>query len=634
MLCFGVRSTWGRIPASHLQEALQLKEQVIQLAEQGQYDQAAHIGEQLLARLEKEEELENDVGAEILNVLGELHTRMGKYTEAITLLQRAVAIREKVLGLEHPYTAYTLNNLAWAYLNGGHPEKALPLCQRAVSIFEKAKGPDHPEIAKLLKDLGTAYLSVGDKEKALAIDQRALAIEEKALGPDHPDISVTLNNLASIYLAMEDSKPALPLLQRALAIKEKHLGSEHSSTAVTISLLGRFYLRNGDIDKGYEFLQRALAIQEKVLGLHHPDTLVTRDDLLSLPVPKVLPLLQQLLEDKEKTLGPDHPETIYTRTKLANGYELQEDYQKALQLFERNLQSEDQGFMKVLALLTEDQKRKFAEELLINYQGALWTIRTAFLNDEAAVRAGLEFVLRRKGIVLDIESHAQESLAANLRGETLQSWQRLTQYRSELSHLLITVPEERNFPKKKSLEDLQAAITREEEFLAQHNPLMAKALPQWSISTQEVARHLPQDSALVEFVRIWNYRGIFVASIGGGREWMDNSFVAYSIAFVLTPDNHVTLVDLGRIDYKIMGLMSIVNAKSHNDLKADTIEANNALAELYNLLLHPLEAALGSRKQLIISPDGELNEVPFAALRTPDGHYLIEKTTVSYVSSG
>jgi CHAT domain-containing protein len=35
-----------------------------------------------------------------------------------------------------------------------------------------------------------------------------------------------------------------------------------------------------------------------------------------------------------------------------------------------------------------------------------------------------------------------------------------------------------------------------------------------------------------------------------------------------------------------------------------------------------------------VSPDGELNNVPFAALRAPDGRYLVETHTVSYAASG
>jgi CHAT domain-containing protein/Tfp pilus assembly protein PilF len=621
------------IPQSHLQQALLFKKQMIQRYEEGQYSEAASIGEQLLARLKEDIGLENSLGAEVLNFQGEIHTHMGKYSEAVTLLRRAVAIREKVLGPEHPDTAISLNNLGWAYQQTGYLEKALPLHLRAVAIFEKAKGSGHPHLAYLLRDLGSIYGRMGDNERALSFNQRALAIQEKTLEPDNLDIAGTLVNLAAVYLGIEDEesrKLALPLLHRALVIRERKLGADHPDTANILSLLGRFHLQNGDIEKGYEFLQRALAIQEKVLGPSHPNTLVTRDDLLTLPLPEVLPHLQQLLVDKETTFGPDHYETIYTRTKVANGFELQKDYRKALQLFERNLQSEDQILANVFALLTEDQKHKLIEALLTNYHGALWTIRTAFSNDEAVVRAGLEFVLRRKGIVLDVQSRVQEALVENLQGEALKSWQRLTQYRSDLSHILLGAVGTPDAPGWKESAGLKNAIAREAEVLVQYYPMAAREQIQQPVTAQEVARHLPQDGALVEFVRIWDYsKWLF------GREMMDNDLLSYYIAFVLTPDNHVALIDLGRIYPRIpQTRMVFGEGLSLSDLKTETANVDDALADLYNKLLRPLEAVLGSRKRLIISPDGELNRVPFAALRTPDGHYLIEKMAVSYVTSG
>ena len=64
-----------------------------------------------------------------------------------------------------------------------------------------------------------------------------------------------------------------------------------------------------------------------------------------------------------------------------------------------------------------------------------------------------------------------------------------------------------------------------------------------------------------------------------------------------------------------------------------TLHHGCSLSELYNLLLRPLEGA-GGCQRLIVSPDGELSKVPFPALRTPDGHYLIETMTISYVASG
>jgi CHAT domain-containing protein len=57
-------------------------------------------------------------------------------------------------------------------------------------------------------------------------------------------------------------------------------------------------------------------------------------------------------------------------------------------------------------------------------------------------------------------------------------------------------------------------------------------------------------------------------------------------------------------------------------------------AELYKLLLQPLEARVAGRQQLYVSPDGNLNLVPFEVLLDAEGKYLIEKVPVSYIAAG
>jgi CHAT domain-containing protein len=51
-------------------------------------------------------------------------------------------------------------------------------------------------------------------------------------------------------------------------------------------------------------------------------------------------------------------------------------------------------------------------------------------------------------------------------------------------------------------------------------------------------------------------------------------------------------------------------------------------------VLQPLRPLLGDTRQLIISPDGELNLIPFAALVDERDHYLLERYLFTYLTSG
>jgi CHAT domain-containing protein len=54
---------------------------------------------------------------------------------------------------------------------------------------------------------------------------------------------------------------------------------------------------------------------------------------------------------------------------------------------------------------------------------------------------------------------------------------------------------------------------------------------------------------------------------------------------------------------------------------------------LYRQLLRPLAPVLAEAGRVIISADGALNLIPFAALIDEDGRFLVEKQTISYVTS-
>jgi CHAT domain-containing protein len=59
----------------------------------------------------------------------------------------------------------------------------------------------------------------------------------------------------------------------------------------------------------------------------------------------------------------------------------------------------------------------------------------------------------------------------------------------------------------------------------------------------------------------------------------------------------------------------------------------NASKRLYDLLLRPARELIGTKTKLVIVPDGILWDLPFQALKQPNGKYLIEDYAVLYAPS-
>ncbi len=540
----------------------------------------------------------------------------------------------------------------------GYYAKAARLGERVVRIQEKVLGPPNPGTANALSNLAKLCVAMKNYSKALLFYQQVVTIREKALGKQHPYTAGALVLLADVYSRLGDASHAVKTLQQALIRLERYKDDIQGfdSTAAHIRLANFRMKFMGDTEGASERCQTAarFLLNSKIFGSEQESSFsslvgdsasITMDsplssfdmvEFLDTRFPRDKSSLNQRIEHNvfsveqlEKSHGPNHPVLAKLFNQLAIKYWVVQNYEKALYYFERGLAAQDRSFARVFVSATEDEKLLFAEQSQESYMIALSLIAQHFSTDASAIRLGLEFVLRRKGIVLDTQTREQRILAENSGNEVLAAWQRLTQNRSTLSHLLLSGPGKQSPTEyEQAVDKLRAAITQEEEFLAQHNGLAAQELSQQEVTAQRLAEALPREGTLVEFVRIqdWDEEN---------RRW---ATADRYIAFTLTADNQVTLINLGEaetIDTKLSeSLAAIENPEFRRDLQTYAHQVDTQLAQLYALLLHPLEAALGSRKKLIVSPDGELSKVPFAALRTPDGYYLIEKTTVSYVSSG
>jgi len=57
------------------------------------------------------------------------------------------------------------------------------------------------------------------------------------------------------------------------------------------------------------------------------------------------------------------------------------------------------------------------------------------------------------------------------------------------------------------------------------------------------------------------------------------------------------------------------------------------LSDLYEILIQPIERELSGKKRLVIVPHGMLHYLPFQALLSKEGKYLIESFGMSYLPS-
>jgi CHAT domain-containing protein len=329
----------------------------------------------------------------------------------------------------------------------------------------------------------------------------------------------------------------------------------------------------------------------------------------------------------EKALGPEHPNLALSLINLAALAAAKHDYATANRLFQRGLRIEDRQIQEVFAFTAEEQKLQFIETIKWSALGYLSLIHQYLNRDPAAVRNGFETVLRRKGVVFDAEARTREAVQGRLPKAARQEWGRLSELRSELAQMLLNTP--RNLSAEQyrdKLALLQREIEQAEHHLAKESGLVAKELQQRTITLDKVAKQLPKDSALVEFAKIRDF------------DFVKGQFESTQryVAFVLTTAGEVTLVDLGEAD-ALEGLILRALEDIQVSMKRQDPRSNakslQSLKALSAAVWAPLEVALKDVKTAVLSPDGQLSLVPFAALPDQQDRPLLERFLLTYVST-
>lgn len=587
----------------------------------GAYAKAEPLYQRALAIDEKALGPGHPQTADTLHNLAELYFLTARYAQAESLYQRALAIHERALGRENPTTLVSLNNLAEVYQATGAYAKAEPLLQRALAIRKKVLGPEHPDVAQALNNLAGLYFETGAYPQAEDLYMQALAIRKKVLGPEHPDTAQVLNNLASLYDATGTHATATMLYLQALAIRKKALGLEHPDTVQTLNNLGNSYESGGDYAKAEPVLQQALAIREKLYGPEHPATAVALNNLALLysatgAYAKAEPLYQRAIKINEHSLGPTHERTAACLENLAELYEATGAYAKAQPLSERAQIIDEKNLQRFLLSDSEARGRAYLQRIK---RATFVKVSLSLANPTASsIELGLTSVLQYKGRELDAVSGSAAILRRSLAPADRTLFDQLASVAQQLSTL--TFGSSAKLSPVAVREQLEALSQHQDELqtkLASRSSTLLHAVA--SVTLENVRRAIPDGAMLVEWFR---------------HMPVDLKTHAPSppryVAFLLKKTGEPVAVDLG-------------DAKSIDDLVREyrrvlrdpsTTYYADVARELSDKLIKPLNLQLAQGGRLLLSPDGELNVVPFAALMDGHGDYLAQHFEITYLTSG
>jgi tetratricopeptide (TPR) repeat protein len=309
----------------------------------GDYKSALPLYEQALLITKRVQGERHPAYALGLHNLAHLHWTTGDYRKALPLYETALAIRRRLLGEEHPDYAITLNNLAALLDTMGDYKRALALYRQAVDVTRRARGENHPDHAATLCNLASLYQAIGEPRFALSLYKKAHQIERR-WGRLHPDHATTLNNLARLYTELGDYKQALSLYEKVRQVRKEALGEKHPDYATTLNDLAALYDEMGDFKQAAFLYGRALSIRKEALGEKHPHYAQSLLNLAQLygetgEHKLALPLAQKALAVYKESVGERHPDYARALNNLGVCYHDMADLKAALPLYVKALEA-------------------------------------------------------------------------------------------------------------------------------------------------------------------------------------------------------------------------------------------------------------------------------------------------------
>jgi CHAT domain-containing protein len=270
---------------------------------------------------------------------------------------------------------------------------------------------------------------------------------------------------------------------------------------------------------------------------------------------------------------------------------------------------------------SERQKLSYLRSLLDKVDKTISLQLRLAPDDRRAREQSVALILQRKGRVQDVMTNSLSSLRRHLSAEDQELLGRLNATYAQLSRLVLEgsqqIPAAEQRIRIGTLEEqkekLEAEISRRSAGFYQQSH---------SVTFDAIHSAVPDNAALIEFAiyRPFDPKAIEAKAFGEPR----------CVAYVLRKQGEVQWRELGEAKVLAVAIDQLREAL-RDPKRQDVRQLARALDEK---LMKPVRPLLGDATQLLVSPDGALNLIPYEALVDEQNRYLIERFSFAYLASG
>jgi CHAT domain-containing protein/tetratricopeptide (TPR) repeat protein len=423
------------------------------------------------------------------------------------------------------------------------------------------------------------------------MNERAGAILEKAYGREHPEVAVTLNNHAIRCRKRGDLALADSLAREALAVSRKVYGEEHPQVARGLSTLANIYCDRDQYAEAEALCDQGLKIRRGALQASHP---IIADNL-------------ELKSELRRMQG---------------------DLREALRSAEEACRIRHRNVVDHMTVLKEKDALGYARSLRRSVDYYLTCFVESWAGPEDAIRVTGDLTLSTKGQVSDGMFERRRMFARGADSTTLRLAEQLKATKFQLANLFVETPGENLEAYRAGVDSLSQLVSDLEEGLLRASERFSDRRSQTDVSTSSVASALPDNTALVEYLKYRHFDLDYKTA------------VPRYLALVVRPEGDPAIVDLGEAESidRLVGEhrshMLRVSASGRMPNVADRHEHITISGALYERLWKPVEGLVAGGEVVFVAPDGALNLIPFGSLVGTDGSYLVERFTFHYLMSG